>query len=105
MQGHVDRLGEVIAVLGDGFARRLRVGLPCDSIALRGRARLDRAGGVSLTVAALGEDWVEVSLIPETLRASNLGDASAGDRLNVECDIVAKYVSGWCHHCAGKERA
>ena len=102
--GHVDLLSEVISVLGDGFARRLRLGLPCDSMAYvveRGSIAL---AGVSLTVAALGEDWIEVSLIPETLRQSNLGDASAGDRLNVEFDIVAKYVSRLVSPLARKER-
>jgi riboflavin synthase len=48
--------------------------------------------GVSLTVAGLGETWLEVSLIPETLERTNLGEAEPGRRLNVECDIVAKYV-------------
>ena len=44
------------------------------------------------TIAALGEDWVEVSLIPETLERTTLGEAEPGRRLNVECDVVAKYV-------------
>jgi riboflavin synthase len=61
--------------------------------------------GVSLTVAGLGDDWVEVSLVPETLERTNLGSASAGDKLNVECDIVAKYVERLVSPFAGKERA
>jgi riboflavin synthase len=48
--------------------------------------------GVSLTVAAVGEDWFEVSLIPETLERTTLGEREPGDRVNVECDVVARYV-------------
>ena len=55
----------------------------------RGSIALD---GVSLTVSGLGDDWLEVSLIPETLLRTNLGDAAPGRRLNVECDLIGKYV-------------
>ena len=48
--------------------------------------------GVSLTVSAAGDDWLEVSLIPETLERTNLGRAQPGKALNVETDVVAKYV-------------
>jgi riboflavin synthase len=92
VQGHVDGTGEVTSVSADGFSRRLRVHLGPELIrytAERGSIALD---GVSLTVGALGEDWVEVALIPETLERTNLGEASAGRKLNVECDVVAKYV-------------
>ncbi|MEX2105485.1 MAG: riboflavin synthase [Solirubrobacterales bacterium] len=105
VQGHVDGVGEVLGTSEDGFARRLRVGLP------RGLMRyvVDKGSitlsGVSLTVAELGQEWVEVSLIPETLERTNLGEAGAGGRLNVECDIVAKYVERLVSPFAGKERA
>ena len=61
--------------------------------------------GVSLTVADLGDSWAEVSLIPETLERTNLGDAEPGRKLNVECDIVAKYVERLMQPFAGEERA
>ena len=61
--------------------------------------------GVSLTVADLGESWVVVSLIPETLERTNLGELAPGSKLNVECDIVAKYVERLLAPFAGKERA
>ncbi|HEY8000996.1 MAG TPA: riboflavin synthase, partial [Solirubrobacterales bacterium] len=48
--------------------------------------------GVSLTVAALGDDWVEVSLIPETLERTTLGAAAEGTRVNLEVDVIARYV-------------
>ena len=105
VQGHADGVGTVVSVEADGFARRLRVGLAAELI----RYAVDKGSitlsGVSLTIAALDADWVEVSLIPETLERTNLGSASAGDELNVECDIVAKYVERLVAPFAGKERA
>ena len=92
VQGHADGVGEVLSVVDDGFARRLRVALGPDLIRYLVEKGSVGLNGVSLTVSALGEDWVEVSLIPETLERTNLGGAAAGDRLNVECDVVAKYV-------------
>jgi riboflavin synthase len=104
VQGHVDGVGEVIAVEEDGFARRLRVGLTPELL----RYAVDKGSvtlsGVSLTVAELGPEWVEVSLIPETLERTNLGRLGAGSNLNVECDIVAKYVERLLAPFAGKER-
>jgi riboflavin synthase len=105
VQGHVDGVGEVVAVVPDGFARRLRVGLASELLRYaieKGSITLD---GISLTVAALGGDWVEVSLIPETLERTNLGEAAPGRKLNVECDVVAKYVERLVSPLAGKERA
>jgi riboflavin synthase len=105
VQGHADGVGTVVSVAEDGFARRLRVALAPGLI----RYAVDKGSitlsGVSLTIAALDSDWVEVSLIPETLERTNLGSASAGDELNVECDIVAKYVERLVAPLAGKERA
>jgi riboflavin synthase len=92
VQGHVDGVAEVLAASDDGFARRLRVALPPEL----GRYVIDKGSvalaGASLTVAALGEDWLEVSLIPETLERTTLGAAAPGDELNVEVDLLAKYV-------------
>jgi riboflavin synthase len=105
VQGHVDGVGEVLAVEEDGFARRVRVGLPQELqryVVDKGSITLS---GVSLTVAELGEGWVEVSLIPETLERTNLGTIVPGSILNVECDIVAKYVERLVSPFAGKEGA
>jgi riboflavin synthase len=105
VQGHVDGVGTVVAAEDDGFARRIRVELVPELL----RYVVDKGsitlGGVSLTVAELGETWAEVSLIPETLERTNLGEAQAGSKLNVECDIVAKYVERLVAPFARKEQA
>jgi riboflavin synthase len=105
VQGHGDGVGEVLATEDDGFARRLRVALGADLtryVVEKGSIALN---GVSLTVAALGDGWIEVSLIPETLGRTTLGEAAVGERLNVECDVVAKYVERLAAPFAGKEQA
>ncbi len=103
VQGHVDGVGEVLSVEEDGFARRVRVAFPGGLL----RYVVDKGSvtlsGVSLTVAELGPDWLEVSLIPETLERTNLGDLVPGQNLNVECDVVAKYVERIMGPLAGKE--
>jgi riboflavin synthase len=105
VQGHVDGVGEVVSIEDDGFAKRLRIALGPELL----RYAIDKGSialsGVSLTVAALGEDWVEVSLIPETLERTNLGLAELGRKINVECDVVAKYVERIVGPLAGKEQA
>ncbi len=105
VQGHVDGIGTVAAVAEDGFARRLRVELAPELL----RYAVDKGSvtlsGVSLTIASLGDSWLEVSLIPETLERTNFGRTQPGDKVNVECDIVAKYVERLVAPFAGKERA
>ena len=105
VQGHVDGVGTVSSVDDDGFARRVRVDLPTQLLQFvvdKGSITLN---GVSLTVAELGDAWAEVSLIPETLERTNLGELQAGSRLNVECDVVAKYVERLMSPFARKEQA
>jgi riboflavin synthase len=105
VQGHVDGVGEVAQIAEDGFARRLRVTLAPDLlryVIAKGSIALD---GVSLTIAELGDDWVETSLIPETLERTNFGEAGPGRKINVECDVVAKYVERLVQPFAGEERA
>jgi len=104
VQGHVDGVGTVADRREDGFARRLRVELPAQLL----RYVVDKGsitlGGVSLTIAELGDSWAEVSLIPETLERTNLGEAAPGRKINVECDVVAKYVERLVAPFAGKEQ-
>jgi riboflavin synthase len=92
VQGHVDGVGEIASTEDDGFARRIRIVPPADLLPLiveRGSIAVD---GVSLTVSALEQETFEVSLIPETLERTTLGDRQTGDRVNLECDVVARYV-------------
>jgi riboflavin synthase len=103
VQGHVDGVGEVLAIERDGFARRLRVSLGHELlryVVAKGSIALD---GVSLTVADLGDSWAGLSLVPETLERTTLGELAPGDKLNVECDVVAKYVERLVAPFAGKE--
>jgi riboflavin synthase len=104
VQGHVDGVGTVLAVEDDGFARRIRIGLAPRLL----RYAIDKGSicldGVSLTVAALDDEWVEVSLIPETLDRTTLAELEAGSKLNVECDVVAKYVERLVAPFVGKDR-
>jgi riboflavin synthase len=105
VQGHADGIATVVSSEEDGFARRLRVGLGPELTRYAVEKGSIALNGVSLTVAALGGDWAEVSLIPETLERTTLGEAAAGDELNVECDVVAKYVERLMKPFAGEEKA
>jgi len=92
VQGHVDGVGTVAEVVDDGFARRISVTAPAELlryIVVKGSVAVD---GVSLTVAALDSSSFTVSLIPETLERTNLGRAQTGTRVNLEVDVLAKYV-------------
>jgi riboflavin synthase len=92
VQGHVDGVATVTALSPDGFAQRLRIELPGELLPYvveHGSIALE---GVSLTVASLDDPAVEVSLIPETLERTTLGELEAGARVNVECDVLARYV-------------
>jgi riboflavin synthase len=92
VQGHVDGTGEVAAVTQDGFARRLTVLAAPELrryVVERGSVAVD---GVSLTVAALTGEGFEVSLVPETLERTTLADAVPGTVVNLELDVVARYV-------------
>ncbi len=92
VQGHVDGTGEVVDVAEDGFAKRVRIAMPAGLeryVIEHGSITLD---GVSLTVAGLTAGEIEVSLIPETLERTTLGEVAPGRRLNVEVDLLARYA-------------
>jgi riboflavin synthase len=104
VQGHVDGVGEVVSVEPDGFARRLRVRLAPELLRYAIAKGSIALSGVSLTIADLGDSWAEVSLIPETLERTAFGEVAVGDRINVECDVVAKYVERLMTPFAREER-
>jgi riboflavin synthase len=92
VQGHVDGLGRIADLRRQGGAAELVVEPPGDLeryLVEKGSVALD---GISLTVAALGGGTFTVAVIPYTLARTNLAQARAGDRVNLEIDIVAKYV-------------
>ncbi|HEY1521468.1 MAG TPA: riboflavin synthase [Solirubrobacteraceae bacterium] len=92
VQGHVDGVGRVLETAEDGFARRARIEADPDLlryVVVKGSITVD---GVSLTVADVDDRSFTVSLIPETLKRTNLGAARDGASVNLEVDVLAKYV-------------
>lgn len=92
VQGHVDGVATVAAVEQEGCSRVVSVELPAELAryaVLKGSVALD---GVSLTISGLENRLLSVSLIPETLRSTTLGQTALGDALNVEVDVLAKHV-------------
>jgi riboflavin synthase len=93
VQGHVDGTGVVSQIReGGSIARVLSIDTDPDVARYLVQKGSVAVNGVSLTVSALCEDGFEVSLIPETLRRTNLGSMAVGDRVNLEVDILAKHV-------------
>src|SRR5215831_6724241 len=98
VQGHVDGVAELRSVTAEGNAYRMGFRFPTDLgryIAMKGSITVD---GISLTVAGLGEDWFEVAIIPHTWRETTLRDLKRGDRVNLEVDVLAKYVERLLEH-------
>jgi riboflavin synthase len=92
VQGHVDGTGQLMSVTPEGNAYRMRFTFLRELgryIAMKGSITVD---GISLTVAGLGADWFEVAIIPHTWRETRLRDLKCGDRVNLEVDVLAKYV-------------
>ncbi len=97
MQGHVDGVGAIIGRLPGEHWEVVRIALPADLaryVVEKGSIAVD---GVSLTVSAVSaaddpEPWFEVSLIPTTLRETTLGTRAPGEPVNLEVDVIAKYV-------------
>jgi riboflavin synthase len=95
VSGHVDGLGKILRSAERKPGRRLTVGFPRDLrpyLVPKGSVAVN---GVSLTIAALGPSSMEIELIPLTLEGTNLGGLRAGAAVNLECDMVGKYVYNW----------
>ena len=92
VQGHVDAVARVVAAGRSGDDVRLEVELPPELRGLVARKGSVTLSGVSLTVAAVGPQSFEVALIPETLARTRLGELAAGDPVNVEADLIARYL-------------
>jgi riboflavin synthase len=92
VQGHVDATGVIAAVTPDGFSRVVEIEAPEEIlryVVQKGSITVD---GISLTVSGLTDRSFTVSLIPETLERTNLGAAERGAIVNLEVDVLAKYV-------------
>lgn len=95
VQGHVDGVGEVVRVQDDPQDWRLTLRSPADllpCIVPKGSVTVE---GVSLTIARVEGDILEIALIPTTLERTTLGALASGDRCNIETDIVARTVVHW----------
>ncbi|HEY0259587.1 MAG TPA: riboflavin synthase [Lacisediminihabitans sp.] len=93
VQGHIDGTSRLLTIVEGQAWRVLRFTLSPELaplVAGKGSIAVD---GVSLTVSAVGDDWFEVSLIPETLAVTTLGLKAAGDEVNIETDILARHVA------------
>jgi riboflavin synthase len=92
VQGHVDTVAEVLERTPVGDGEEVRIGLPPDLaryVVEKGSIAVD---GVSLTVAGVGPGWFAVALVPHTLAVTTLGERRPGDPVQLEVDVVAKYV-------------
>ncbi|MGI8664593.1 MAG: riboflavin synthase [Jatrophihabitans sp.] len=98
VQGHVDGTGVVLARTPGSEWESFRFALPLDLARYVAEKGSIAVHGVSLTVSAVGDDWFEVGLIPETLRATVLGGMSVGDPVNLEVDVLAKYTERLLSH-------
>jgi riboflavin synthase len=92
VQGHVDGVGTVAEIREDGFSRVIAIDAASELLPYLVEKGSIAVDGVSLTVSALREDGFEISLIPETLQRTTLGDAATARPVNLEVDILAKHV-------------
>lgn len=97
VQGHVDGTGTIEGAREEGFARVLDIAIEAEGAGDLARYLVEKGSvaldGVSLTVSELRDGGFSVSLIPETLGRTSLGEARVGDRVNIEVDILAKHVA------------
>jgi riboflavin synthase len=90
--GHVDAGAKVLSRTPEGQGERMRIELPQALRRYVPEKAFISVDGVSVTVAAVGEDWFELALIPETLQRTTLGRRKAGDLVNLEVDPLARYA-------------
>lgn len=96
VQGHVDGRGKLLSKTPKGrdFAFRFHCGrIIAASCVMKGSIAVN---GVSLTVSGLGQDWLQVDVIPTTMRETNLGTLAPGDGVNLETDVLGKYARASC---------
>ena len=92
VQGHVDARGQLLGVEDHGESWTVRFGFPAEIaryLVFKGSVAVE---GISLTIAALGDDYFEVAIIPKTWEVTNLSTLTVGDGVNLEVDVIGKYV-------------
>ncbi len=95
VSGHVDEMGEVLSILAQGGSHRVEIRAPRPLhrlIAPKGSISVE---GVSLTVNAVEDDVFGVNIIPHTFEVTTLGDLAVGSRVNLEVDMLARYLARW----------
>jgi riboflavin synthase len=95
VSGHIDSMGKVLKVQKRGTGKRITVSFPRELKPYFIPKGSVAVNGVSLTIAELRSASFEVELIPITMDKSNLGHLKGGDTVNIECDIIGKYVYNW----------
>jgi riboflavin synthase len=103
VSGHIDGLGKVLRIVEKAPGRRLTISFPCDLRPFLVPKGSVAVNGVSLTIAGLRSSSFDVELIPLTIAKSNLQALRTGRMVNLECDIIGKYVYNWISR--GKNRA
>lgn len=92
VQGHVDGIGRITAVEQEGFSSRVTIEPPPGLLRYMADKGSITVNGISLTIAGLDDNYFTVSLIPETQQRTNLGNLQPGSAVNLEVDVLAKYV-------------
>jgi riboflavin synthase len=95
VSGHVDAVGKVLRMQDRRPGRRMTISYPLDLRPFLVPKGSVAANGVSLTIAALAPSSMDIELIPLTLERTNLGALHAGASVNLECDMIGKYVYNW----------
>ena len=103
VQGHVDAVGTIEAVRPDSGSTWVRVAFPPELAPFFIRKGSVAVDGVSLTVAGLSESSFDIQMVPFTAQATTLGERRPGDRVNLECDMIGKYVIRATELARGRE--
>lgn len=102
--GHIDATGKILKIIKKRDGERIAFSLPSELrpyFVIKGSVAVN---GVSLTIAHLGPSSFDVELIPITLKNSNLGNLIRGNMVNIECDIIGKYVYNWINKDRQQEK-
>ena len=92
VQGHVDARGKFISATNEGDFWTVRLGFPSELARYLVHKGSIAVEGISLTIAALGDDSFDIAVIPKTWQMTNLSSLKPGDAVNLETDVIAKYV-------------